>query len=93
MTPFALVRWGNKIHEYLTVVTVQSNRSHGTPWALRCKCAGSERDDNWFDVTSAVLNAGVPSGWAVTPECGAITLFSGTVRDHADGEMMSSPDL
>ena len=44
-----------------------------------------ERDDNWFDVTSAVLNAGVAHDWAVTPECGAITLFSGTVRDHADG--------
>jgi len=44
-----------------------------------------ERDDNWFDVTAAVLNAGVAHDWVVRPECGAVTLFSGTVRDHADG--------
>ena len=23
--------------------------------------------------------------WAVRPECGAVVLFSGTVRDHAEG--------
>ena len=44
-----------------------------------------ERDNDWFDVTSAVLNAGVAHDWCVQPNCGAVTLFSGTVRDHADG--------
>ncbi|MEC8731387.1 MAG: hypothetical protein VXX66_11335 [Actinomycetota bacterium] len=34
-----------------------------------------ERDDNWFDVTSAVLNAGEAHDWAVRPECGAVSLF------------------
>lgn len=28
---------------------------------------------------------GVAYDWAIRPQCGAVVLFSGTIRDHADG--------
>lgn len=41
--------------------------------------------DNWFGLTDQVLPIGVAYEWAVRPQCGAVVLFSGTIRDHADG--------
>jgi molybdopterin synthase catalytic subunit len=39
----------------------------------------------WYEITSDELPVGVAYEWAVLPQCGAVVLFSGTVRDHADG--------
>lgn len=76
----------NKIHEQATVVTVKSNlRSRSPRRATIQFVQAPERDNEWFDVTLEVLNAGVAHDWCVQPTCGAVTLFSGTVRDHADG--------
>jgi molybdopterin synthase catalytic subunit len=44
----------------------------------------SDRDD-WLGVTESALEVGAAYDWAVRPDCGAVVLFSGTVRDHADG--------
>ena len=44
-----------------------------------------ERADEWFLLTSGPLPVAQAYEWAVAPECGAVVLFSGTVRDHADG--------
>jgi len=41
--------------------------------------------DDWLELTVAALAAEDVLGWAVVPGCGAQVLFSGTVRDHADG--------
>jgi molybdopterin synthase catalytic subunit len=41
--------------------------------------------DTWLLLTDEVLSAGVASDWAVRPDCGAVVVFSGTARDHADG--------
>jgi molybdopterin synthase catalytic subunit len=41
--------------------------------------------DSWFALTDAPLPIGELYEWAVRPNCGAVVLFSGTVRDHADG--------
>ena len=41
--------------------------------------------DTWLLLTDQVLAAGVVSDWAVRPDCGAVVVFSGTARDHADG--------
>lgn len=41
--------------------------------------------DQWFAVTPSELPIGELYQWAVRPDCGAVVLFSGTVRDHADG--------
>jgi molybdopterin synthase catalytic subunit len=41
--------------------------------------------DNWLGLTDQELPIATAYEWAVRPECGAVVLFSGTVRDHAEG--------
>jgi molybdopterin synthase catalytic subunit len=42
--------------------------------------------DTWCSVTTDELPIGAIYEWCVRPECGAVVLFSGTVRDHATDE-------
>ena len=42
-------------------------------------------DDTWIALTDEELPVGAAYDWAVLPNCGAVVLFSGTVRDHAEG--------
>ena len=42
-------------------------------------------DDDWLALTEDELPVGAAYDWAVRPDCGAVVLFSGTVRDHAEG--------
>ncbi len=45
--------------------------------------------DNWLGLTDAELPIGAIYDWCVRPDCGAVVLFSGTVRDHAtDGDVV-----
>ena len=39
----------------------------------------------WLDLTDAELRPGSVYDWAVHPSCGAVVMFSGIVRDHAEG--------
>ena len=41
--------------------------------------------DSWVALTADPLPAGAVHDWAIRPDCGAVVLFTGTVRDHADG--------
>ena len=41
--------------------------------------------DDWCALTELPLSVGSVYDWAVLPHCGAVVLFSGTVRDHAEG--------
>jgi len=41
--------------------------------------------NTWVALTAEKLEPGLLYEWAVHPSCGAIVLFSGTVRDHAEG--------
>jgi molybdopterin synthase catalytic subunit len=41
--------------------------------------------DRWCALTTDELPVGDVYDWAVLPNCGAVVLFSGTVRDHAEG--------
>ena len=41
--------------------------------------------DDWMALTADQLPIADAYAWAVRPHCGAVVLFSGTVRDHADG--------
>lgn len=44
-----------------------------------------EIGENWFGLSHDVLPLGEAYSWAVRPDCGAVVLFSGTIRDHAEG--------
>ncbi len=41
--------------------------------------------DNWYGLTDQELPIGDAYSWAVRPDCGAVVLFSGTIRNHAEG--------
>ena len=41
--------------------------------------------DDWLALTDEVLPVAAAYEWCVLPSCGAVVLFSGTARDHADG--------
>lgn len=41
--------------------------------------------DNWLGLTDVELPIGALYDWCVRPDCGAVVLFSGTARDHAEG--------
>ncbi len=41
--------------------------------------------DTWLGITASELSVGAAYEWAVRPDCGAVVVFSGTVRDHAEG--------
>lgn len=44
----------------------------------------ADRDD-WVGLTSVALPIEAVYEWALRPDCGAVVVFSGTVRDHAEG--------
>jgi len=49
---------------------------------------GRQPDANartWLGLTDAALPVAQALEWAVMPHCGAVVLFSGVVRDHAEG--------
>lgn len=41
--------------------------------------------DTWVALTAEPLRADTAHDWAVRPDCGAVVLFTGTARDHAEG--------
>jgi molybdopterin synthase catalytic subunit len=41
--------------------------------------------DDWLELTTGPIPISTAYEWCVLPRCGAVVLFSGTVRDHAEG--------
>jgi molybdopterin synthase catalytic subunit len=41
--------------------------------------------DDWVALTEAPLDVQVAIDWVGVPDCGAVVVFSGLVRDHAEG--------
>ena len=41
--------------------------------------------DTWIELTEQPLRVGEAYDWALLPSCGAVVVFSGTVRDHSEG--------
>lgn len=41
--------------------------------------------DDWIALSSDPLPVGAVHDWAVVPRCGGVVVFTGTVRDHAEG--------
>jgi molybdopterin synthase catalytic subunit len=51
---------------------------------MRCVHVPIDGDD-WLGLTEAELPIAAAYEWAVRPDCGAVVLFSGITRDHAEG--------
>ena len=43
------------------------------------------RGDDWLGLTADPLPIADAATWPVTPQCGGVVTFTGTVRDHAPG--------
>jgi molybdopterin synthase catalytic subunit len=41
--------------------------------------------DTWIGLGAEPIDVARVYGWCVSDDCGAVVLFSGTVRDHAEG--------
>lgn len=41
--------------------------------------------DDWVALTERSLDVGDATYWVALPQCGAVVVFSGLVRDHAEG--------
>lgn len=73
-------------HGHRTVAIVQhhvASRSRADGYDRGVRAPESTHD--WFALTPDVLDVGGVHDWAVRPDCGAVVVFSGTVRDHAEG--------
>ena len=57
----------------------------GPPSIAIVKIAPPDVGDDWLALTDAALPVEGAVAWAVLPSCGAVVVFSGTVRDHAEG--------
>ena len=53
--------------------------------AMRPPEAGSVDADTWVGLTADVLPVDEVSTWVVRADCGGSVVFTGTVRDHAEG--------
>jgi molybdopterin synthase catalytic subunit len=42
-------------------------------------------EDVWVALTTEVLSLEKAASWVTRPDCGAVVVFAGTVRDHAEG--------
>ena len=42
-----------------------------------------QQGHSWLELTADTLSVGAVHDWCVHPSCGAVVVFSGTVRDHA----------
>ena len=47
---------------------------------------GPQQGHSWLELTADTLSVGAVHDWCVHPSCGAVVVFSGTVRDHAADE-------
>jgi len=60
-------------------------RYHHRYDALVSDSPNRDQLDDWLGLHDGPIPVGEVYDWALRPECGAVVLFSGTVRDHAEG--------
>jgi molybdopterin synthase catalytic subunit len=46
---------------------------------------GEQDVDVWVELTAAQLSYEKAADWVTRPDCGAVVVFGGTVRDHSEG--------
>jgi molybdopterin synthase catalytic subunit len=62
-------------------VCVQSAAAHRASGRSESRAEG----DLWIELTDAPLSYERAAEWATRPDCGAVVVFGGTVRDHSEG--------
>jgi molybdopterin synthase catalytic subunit len=67
------------------VKTQRTRTSRASPHGYDAGVRPPDTGDEWLGLTAAELPVGEMYQWCVRPDCGAVVLFSGTVRDHAEG--------
>ena len=87
MPPRSFVRWQRSgFHRSRIVQLVRRAGAAGSSCIGYDACRAATPDgDDWFGLTESELPILAAYEWAVRPDCGAVVLFSGTVRDHAEG--------
>jgi molybdopterin synthase catalytic subunit len=77
---------GTSLHrEQIVVKTEHARTSRTGMHGYDADVQPPDTGDEWLGLTDAELPIGELYQWSVRPDCGAVVLFSGTVRDHADG--------
>lgn len=80
---------GSWLHEdEIVQCSTRPSAAGGRAWLPGRYDAGVDQPpdgDDWFGVSDAELPIAATYDWAIRPACGAVVLFSGTIRDHADG--------
>ena len=61
------------------------SRSPGWPAKYDGPVEAPATGHDWLGLTDEVLPVAAVYEWSVLPSCGAVALFSGTARDHAEG--------
>ena len=74
-----------RFHEQAMVVVVPTPAFAGPPTATMPSVQPPTTSDDWLAITESTFDVGAIYDWAVIDRCGAVVLFSGTVRDHAEG--------
>jgi len=78
--------WRNGGHETEIVIPYCSRQpSPGSGWRYYAVVHLPERGDDWLGLFDGALPIGDVHDWVIRPQCGAVVVFSGTVRDHAEG--------
>ena len=88
--PRPFVGWkGTWLHEDEIVLCIGGPLAAGRLLSGRHRYAGPVdqplEGDDWLALADSELPVGVAYDWAIQPQCGAVVLFSGTIRNHAEG--------
>jgi len=74
---------GHGQRQYVRVACVWP-RGRGVAAQLPLVGMETPSSDTWVALSAEPLPATVAHDWAIRPDCGAVVLFTGTVRDHAE---------
>ncbi|MST32938.1 molybdenum cofactor biosynthesis protein MoaE [Acidimicrobiaceae bacterium USS-CC1] len=65
---------------------IAPGRSRTPSWGFSIGAVSTpSRSDDWLDLSGEPLPVEEASRWVARPDCGAVVVFTGLVRDHAEG--------
>jgi molybdopterin synthase catalytic subunit len=73
------------VQSHLGTAQTRAHPDTGPTRALPDSALAPAAGDDWLALTDRELPVAALYEWAILPRCGAVVVFSGTVRDHAEG--------